>query len=99
MPSSIPVVPGAKVVKALKSAGFTVTRIKGSHHFMRYPDGRAASVPVHSGDDVPKGTTRDILSSVGMTPDEFRGSLSLQFRPHLSIADQQTHDPLAASPG
>lgn len=75
MPSSIPVVPGAKVVKALKSAGFTVTRIKGSHHFMRHPDGRAVSVPVHSGGDVPKGTMRDILSTVGMTPDEFRALL------------------------
>jgi predicted RNA binding protein YcfA (HicA-like mRNA interferase family) len=39
---------------------------------MRHPDGRAVSVPVHAGDDVPKGTMRDILASVGMTPDEFR---------------------------
>jgi predicted RNA binding protein YcfA (HicA-like mRNA interferase family) len=71
VPSSTPVVPGPKVVKALKSAGFTVTRVKGSHHFMRHPDGRAVSVPVHAG-DMPKGTMRDILASVGMTPDEFR---------------------------
>jgi predicted RNA binding protein YcfA (HicA-like mRNA interferase family) len=72
VPSSIPAIPGVKVVKALKSAGFTVTRIKGSHHFMRHSDGRAVSVPVHSSGDVPKGTMRDILASVGMTPDEFR---------------------------
>ena len=72
MPSSIPVVPGAKVVKALESAGFVVERIRGSHHFMRHPDGRIAVVPVHAGDDVPRGTLRQILASVGMTPDEFR---------------------------
>jgi predicted RNA binding protein YcfA (HicA-like mRNA interferase family) len=71
VPSNIPAVPGAKVVKALESAGFTVTRVKGSHHFMRHPDGRAVSVPVHR-QDVPRGTMHDILSSVGMTPDEFR---------------------------
>lgn len=72
MPGSIPVVPGAKIVKALEGAGFTVTRIKGSHHFMRHPNGRTVSVPVQAGDDVPKGTMRDILASVRMTPDEFR---------------------------
>ena len=72
MPSSIPAVPGAKVVKALESAGFGVTRINGSHHIMRHPDGRSVALPVHGGQDVPKGTLRGILASIGMSPDEFR---------------------------
>ena len=72
MPSTIPPVPGAKVVKALERAGFAVVRIRGSHHFMRHPDGRAVTVPVHAGGEVPKGTMRQILASVGLTPDEFR---------------------------
>ena len=75
MPSTIPAVSGAKVIKALESVGFTVARIKGSHHFMRHPDGRAVAVPVHAGDDVPRGTMRQILASVGITPDEFRALL------------------------
>ncbi|HYZ56253.1 MAG TPA: type II toxin-antitoxin system HicA family toxin [Streptosporangiaceae bacterium] len=72
MPAAIPAVPGAKVVKALERAGFTVTRVSGSHHVMRHPDGRTVIVPVHAGKDMAKGTLRNILSIVGMTADELR---------------------------
>jgi predicted RNA binding protein YcfA (HicA-like mRNA interferase family) len=72
VPSNIPVVTGAKVVKALQRAGFVKARIIGSHHVMQHPDGRAIPVPVHAGKDMPKGTLRNILSIIGMTPDEFR---------------------------
>jgi predicted RNA binding protein YcfA (HicA-like mRNA interferase family) len=70
MPGAIPAVPGAKVVKALERAGFTVSRVSGSHHVMRHPGGRTVVVPVHAGHDVPKGTLRNILAIVGMTADE-----------------------------
>ena len=72
MPSALPAVPGAKVVKALERAGFTVTRVRGSHYNMRHADGRTVSVPVHTGQDMAKGTLHGILSSIGMTVDEFR---------------------------
>jgi predicted RNA binding protein YcfA (HicA-like mRNA interferase family) len=72
MPSSIPAVPGIKVVTALERAGFKVTRIRGSHHVMRHPDGRTVPVPVHPGRDMPKGTLRNILVIVGMEIDELR---------------------------
>jgi len=75
VPSTIPAIPGAKVAKALESAGFTVTRIKGSAHVMHHPDGRTVSVHIHAGQDMAKGTLRGILSSIGMTPDEFRNLL------------------------
>jgi predicted RNA binding protein YcfA (HicA-like mRNA interferase family) len=75
VPSTIPSVSGAKVVKALERAGFTVARINGSHHVMRHPDGRSVAVPVHGSKDLLKGTLRGILASVGMTPDEFRALL------------------------
>jgi predicted RNA binding protein YcfA (HicA-like mRNA interferase family) len=75
MPSVIPAVPGTKVVRALERAGFKVTRIKGSHRMMRHPDGRAVSVPVHSGRDMPKGTLRGILVIIGMDVEEFRDLL------------------------
>jgi predicted RNA binding protein YcfA (HicA-like mRNA interferase family) len=39
---------------------------------MRHSDGRAVPVPVHAGRDMPTGTLRNILSIIGMTPDEFR---------------------------
>ena len=46
MPGSLPTITGAKVVRALERAGFTVVRISGSHHVMRHPDGRTVVVPV-----------------------------------------------------
>jgi predicted RNA binding protein YcfA (HicA-like mRNA interferase family) len=63
------------VVKALENAGFAIARINGSHHIMRHPDGRTVAVPVHRGQDVPKGTLRGILAAIGMTPDEFSNLL------------------------
>ena len=75
MPSTIPSVSGAKVIKALESAGFSVARINGSHHIMRHPDGRSVAVPVHGSKDLLKGTLRGILTAIGMTPDEFRSLL------------------------
>ena len=72
MPQPLPSLPGAKVVKALERAGFTVVRISGSHHVMRHPDGRAVSVPVHSGRDMPRGTLRNILAIIGLSPEELR---------------------------
>jgi predicted RNA binding protein YcfA (HicA-like mRNA interferase family) len=72
MPAAVPAVPGAKVVRALERAGFAVTRVSGSHHVMRHPDGRTVIVPVHAGKDMAKGTLRNILSIAGMTADELR---------------------------
>jgi len=72
MPSAVPAVPGSKVVRALERAGFEVTRVSGSHHVMRHPDGRAVPVPVHPGRDMPKGTLRNVLAIIGMDIDELR---------------------------
>jgi predicted RNA binding protein YcfA (HicA-like mRNA interferase family) len=72
VPSTIPAVRGAKVVKALERAGFSLARITGSYHIMQHPDGRTVTVPVHAGRDVLKPTLRGILNSADLTPDEFR---------------------------
>jgi predicted RNA binding protein YcfA (HicA-like mRNA interferase family) len=72
MSGVIPVVPGAKVVKALERVGFTLVRISGSHHVMSHEDGRTVVVPVHPGRDMPRGTLRGILTIIGMTGDELR---------------------------
>jgi len=72
MPSAVPAVPGIKVVRALERAGFKVTRVSGSHHVMRHPDGRTVPIPVHPGRDMPKGTLRNVLVIIGMEVDELR---------------------------
>ena len=72
MPDSLPAVPGAKVVRALERAGFTVARISGSHHVMRHSDGRTVVVPVHVGRDIARGTLRNILAIIGMDAEELK---------------------------
>ena len=41
---------GKEVIKILEDHGFEVVRVKGSHHFVRHPDGRCTVVPVHAGE-------------------------------------------------
>ena len=48
--SKLPSLTGKDIIFALRKAGFEVVRIKGSHHFLRHPDGRATVVPVHAGE-------------------------------------------------
>lgn len=66
----VPAVRGDRLVKALERAGFTVTRVSGSHHRLRHPSGRSTTVPVHPGKDVPKGTLRAILQDTGLTVED-----------------------------
>jgi len=67
------VVTGAEVVRALRRAGFVVRRHTGSHTIMRHPGTmRSASVPVHSGEDLPPGTLRQIIADAGLTVEQFR---------------------------
>ncbi len=46
----LPRLKGDELIAALRKAGFEVVRIKGSHHFLRHPDGRCTVVPVHRGE-------------------------------------------------
>jgi predicted RNA binding protein YcfA (HicA-like mRNA interferase family) len=46
---------GRQLLRTLRKAGFTVIRIKGSHHFIRQPDGRATVVPLHAGETIGPG--------------------------------------------
>ena len=57
----MPKLRGREVIAALKRAGFAVVRVKGSHHFLRHPDGRATVVPVHGGETIGPGLLAKIL--------------------------------------
>ena len=52
---------GRDLIKALRSAGFDVIRVKGSHHFLRHSDGRCTVVPAHSGETIGPGLFNKIL--------------------------------------
>jgi predicted RNA binding protein YcfA (HicA-like mRNA interferase family) len=52
------------------NAGFVITRVKGSHQRLRHPDGRCTTVPVHAGQDVPRGTLRSVLQDARLTVED-----------------------------
>jgi predicted RNA binding protein YcfA (HicA-like mRNA interferase family) len=71
----LPRLAGKRVIAALAKAGFESSRVKGSHHFLQHPDGRATVVPVHSGETIGPGLMARILRDCELTPDEFQALL------------------------
>lgn len=67
----LPRLRGREVIAALQRAGFSVLRVKGSHHFLQHPDGRRTVVPVHSGETIGPGLLKKILNDAEMTVEEF----------------------------
>ena len=70
--SSLPVVTGDEAIKAFSKLGFSVARIKGSHHIMKR-EGYLylLTVPVHSGQTLKTGTLRGLIRAAEITPEEF----------------------------
>ena len=62
---------GKELLVILESIGFEVIRIKGSHHYMKHPDGRATVVPVHSNENIGIGLFMKILNDIEITKKEF----------------------------
>ena len=53
--SRLPSLTGDRIVKALAKAGFQVLRQRGSHIYLKHPDGPAKVVPVHKGESIEEG--------------------------------------------
>lgn len=70
--SKLPSLTGREVITALGKAGFSVARIRGSHHILVHSDGRRTVVPVHSGETIGTGLLSQILSDCQMSREEFR---------------------------
>jgi len=68
--SKSPAPTGTRLVKALGKLGFEILRTKGSHHFLRHPDGRCTVVPVHRGETIGRGLLAQILRDCEITRDE-----------------------------
>ena len=71
----LPRVTGREVIRALRRAGFEEIRVRGSHHFLLHPDGRATVVPVHAGEQTGVGLLNRILNDCELTREEFRALL------------------------
>lgn len=65
-------VTGRELVAVLQQLGFELLRVKGSHHFMRHPDGRTTVVPVHAGEVIGPGLMSKILRDTRLTKDELK---------------------------
>lgn len=70
--SDFPSVAGSHLVRALRKLGFEVIRTKGSHHFLRHPDGRCTVVPVHRGETIGRGLLAQVLRDCEITRQELR---------------------------
>jgi predicted RNA binding protein YcfA (HicA-like mRNA interferase family) len=63
----LPRLKGKEIVRILESMGFRAVRTRGSHAFLKHPDGRTTVVPVHSGETIGPGLLRAILRDVEMS--------------------------------
>ncbi len=61
MSPKAPRLTGRVLIKALEKQGFAVSRIKGSHHFLRHEDGWTTVVPVHRGETLGPGLLSKIM--------------------------------------
>ena len=69
-------VTGKCLITALKRVSFLIQRVKGSHHFLRHPDGRTTVVPVHSGESLGPGLLAKVLRDVEITRNELEELLA-----------------------
>ena len=68
----LPVISGKKLVAFLEHTGFSIIRQRGSHVRMKSDDGRLTTIPIHPGEDLPKGLLRKIIrEDLEMTLDDF----------------------------
>ena len=69
--TKLPRLNGREVIKALGNGGFSVIRVRGSHHLLRHADGRTTTVPVHGSEIIGPGLLSRILRDCDLTRDEF----------------------------
>lgn len=72
MTARLPAITGRRLLAAPAQLGFTVVRVRGSHHFIRHPDGRGTAVPVHSGETIGPGLLSKILRDCDVTKEDLR---------------------------
>jgi predicted RNA binding protein YcfA (HicA-like mRNA interferase family) len=66
-----PVFDGKEIVDILKGFGFVIDRQRGSHVFMKHPDGRVTVVPVHAGETIGPGLFAKIIRDVDLARENF----------------------------
>lgn len=68
----LPILPYRKVIKALNSVGFQITRQSGSHIILvKFVESKKLTAVVPRHNEIAKGTLLSIISQSGMTKEEF----------------------------
>ncbi len=70
----LPRLKGRELIRLLERTGFEIARTRGSHVFLKHPDGRVTTVPMHSGEIIGPGLPRAILRDVEMSVEDLLGS-------------------------
>jgi len=95
--STLPVVSGREVVKAVEKIGYVFDRQRGSHMILRQqdPPHRRLTIPDHK--EAAKGTLRGIIRQAGLTVEEFSDLLWINLaNKALGLSDiGQQRDPKA----
>ena len=73
--SKLPRVTGKQLIATLGRVGFNEVRTKGSHHFLRHPDGRTTVVPFHAGETIGPGLLTKILRDIDLGAEQLNEML------------------------
>ena len=68
---SLKPLPSRKVLKALTKLGFKIVRQRGSHVFLKHPDGRITVVPVHAREEIGSALLLKIIKDAKISKEEF----------------------------
>ncbi len=70
--TSFPSLTGKDLLLALKKAGFSIVRVRGSHYFVQHPDGQSTVVPVHAGENLGPGLISKILRDCELSREQLQ---------------------------
>jgi predicted RNA binding protein YcfA (HicA-like mRNA interferase family) len=71
----LPRLTGGELLAALSKYGFETVRTRGSHHFLRHPDGRTTVVPIHRSEILGPGLMGKILRDCEISRDALREAM------------------------
>jgi predicted RNA binding protein YcfA (HicA-like mRNA interferase family) len=69
--SRFPLISGKNLLRLLQQLGFEISHIEGSHHYLRHPDGRRTTVPIHRNEDLQRSLIKLILRQADVSIEDY----------------------------